>query len=160
LTATQGNISDIIDIRSKVQQKVLDNCAFSADGKTLIMGDVGNITAYTQSDGLGKRCFLVLGGEGTTKTCRLPSTHNSGKTLNAPMTFTSKTTEVKSEGKADTQTPESTETQVEKTVSFESLLTTETQAEEKIMKDMVTVLMNSEKNSPAEYKKLIQETSE
>ena len=99
LTTTKGNISDIIDIRSKVQQKVLDNCAFSADGKTLIIGDVGNITAYTQSDGLGKRCFLVLGGEGTQKTCRLPSTHNSGKLPTAPMTFTTKTTEVKSASK-------------------------------------------------------------
>lgn len=60
LTYAKGNISDIIDIRSKVQQSVLDNCAFSSDGKTLIIGNVGNITAYTQSDGLGKRCFLVL----------------------------------------------------------------------------------------------------
>ncbi|MEI7562462.1 MAG: hypothetical protein WCJ39_01730 [bacterium] len=155
MTSTKGNISDIIDIRSKVQQSVLDNCAFSADGKTLIIGNVGNITAYTQSDGLGKRCFLVLGGESTQKTCRLPSTHNSGKTLDAPMTFTTKstkTTETKTTKKEKTENETETNTTtgeqtLEKTLSFTSLLseTDGTQKIENTLKDMVKSLMELEK---------------
>jgi hypothetical protein len=131
LTTPKGDISKIIDIRSKVQQDVLDNCAFSEDGKTLIIGNVGALTAYTQSDGLGKRCFLVLGGEGTKNTCRLHSTHNSGKIPDAPMTFTTKTTEVKSEEKIQDKEPEVTETKVEETIAFTSLLSPETKTIEK-----------------------------
>ena len=66
-----NRITDIIDIRAKVKQDVLDNIQFSEDGRTVILGDVGQITAYTQSDGEGKFCFLTLGGEGMKNTTRL-----------------------------------------------------------------------------------------
>jgi len=44
---------------------------FSEDERTIIIGDAGKITAYTQSDGEGKRCFLTLGGEGMKNTTKL-----------------------------------------------------------------------------------------
>ena len=66
-----NRITDIIDIRAKVKQDVLDNIKFSEDERTIIIGDAGKITAYTQSDGEGKRCFLTLGGEGMKNTTKL-----------------------------------------------------------------------------------------
>jgi len=55
-----NRLIDVIDVRAKVKQDVLDNIQMSEDGRTLTLGDVGNITAYTQADGIGKRCFLIL----------------------------------------------------------------------------------------------------
>lgn len=67
------HITDIIDLRVKVKNKVLDNFKVSPDGKSIIIGNVWPIAAYTQSDGLGKRCFLILWWTTAKNTCRIDS---------------------------------------------------------------------------------------
>jgi len=73
-----NRITDIIDIRKKKvkedtgeEYKREEIIKFSEDERTIIIGDAGKITAYTQSDGEGKRCFLTLGGEGMKNTTKL-----------------------------------------------------------------------------------------
>lgn len=53
-------IKDIIDIRCKVDQKVLDNISYSDDWKTLVIWDVWEMSAFTSSDGQSSRNFLII----------------------------------------------------------------------------------------------------
>lgn len=100
-------ITDILDVRVKVKQSVLDNVKVSDDEKSLIIGDVGGITAYTQSDGLGKRCFLILWWTTMTNTCRLDQDdlikHKIGLPKSA-MTFTAKPGEYQEWSQTELQT--------------------------------------------------------
>lgn len=102
LTYTGGsNIADVIDIRSSLNNTVLHNIKVSDDGKSLIIGDVGQIAGYTQGNGTGKRAYLVIGNNVSDYTCRLNSSRlttnhlaSAKDPLQKPMTFTKKETAI------------------------------------------------------------------
>lgn len=56
----EKKIKDMIDIRCKVDQDVLDNISYSEDWTTLTIWDVGWISAFTSSDGQSSRNFLII----------------------------------------------------------------------------------------------------
>jgi hypothetical protein len=166
LGSKPGCIADLIDIRAAGNQKVLDNIKVSEDEKSLIIGDVGQILAYTQADGTGKRCYLLLGAGTTQNTCRLDAQdikahHGLPKDT---MTFTS-TTETKTPQKSGEAALTNIDwSQVEtKTMSFgeffefpenSTLLT----ARNEISK-LIDSLMELENGKPDTYKQFISRTS-
>jgi hypothetical protein len=53
-------IWDIIDIRCKIDQKVLDNVKYSDDGTTLTIWDVWDLWVFSSVDGQWARNFLII----------------------------------------------------------------------------------------------------
>lgn len=53
-------IAEVLNVRAKLDQKVLDNIRYSDDGSQLTIGDVWDLWIFTSSDGQWVRNFLVI----------------------------------------------------------------------------------------------------
>ncbi|MFZ2151141.1 MAG: hypothetical protein WAZ12_05200 [Candidatus Absconditicoccaceae bacterium] len=67
-------IGDVLDIRAKLDQKVLDNIKYSDDGSVLTIGNVGDLGIFSSADGQGVRNFLIIGQKGTVDKNDKPNT--------------------------------------------------------------------------------------
>jgi hypothetical protein len=50
IKSEKKSIKELLDVRCAVKQGILDNVKYSKDGKSLILGDINKLNAYTQSD--------------------------------------------------------------------------------------------------------------